>query len=98
MRWKKISNIITAYILSIAYTIVTLLNIIGPMHMNDQGTINYAGHLTFYSIIYWIISLAITWGIYFLLRKKPEILFFTLIILGMLIIIAENFLWASMGS
>lgn len=98
MRWKRISNLILVVILSIAYTIVTLLNIIGPLHMNETGQMNELGMLAFLSILYWIFSLIITWGVYFYLKKKAEILFFTLIILGIGIIIIENFLWAWMGS
>jgi hypothetical protein len=97
MRWKRKSNIIIAYILTIIYTIVTLLNLIGPLHMNGVGTINKEGALAEYSILYWVVSLLITWGIYFSLRKKPEALFFILIVLGIALIIAENFLWAIIG-
>jgi len=98
MKWKKKSNIIIVIILTIIYTIVTLLNIIGPLHINTVGSFNTLGNLAVYSIIYWIASLIITWGIYFTLRKKPEILFFTLIIIGIALIIIENFLWAGYGS
>lgn len=98
MRWKKVSNLITAIILSLAFAIVTLLNIIGPLHMNAQGSMNTLGMLSVYSFIYFIISLIILWSIYFYLKHKPEFLFFTLIILGIIIIIVENFLWAWMGS
>lgn len=97
MRWKKKSNFIIACVLSLAYTIVTLLNIIGPLHINRLGTINTLGPLSAYSVIYWFLSLVITWGVYFYLRKKPETLFFTLIIMGIIIIIVENFLWGWMG-
>ena len=98
MKWKGTSNLIIAIILTLAYCMVTFLNIIGPLHTNDMGTINKLGPLAVYSIIYFIIALMVTWGIYFLLRKKHEILFFVLIIVGIIFIIAENFLWGWMGS
>ena len=98
MKWKRKSNFIIVLILSIAYTITTILNIIGPLHINNTGSINKLGALSIYSIIYWIIALLFTWVVYFSLRKKPEFLFFTLIILGITIIIAENFMWGWMGS
>ncbi|RDI44536.1 hypothetical protein [Aquicella lusitana] len=98
MRWRKTSNLIIAIILSIAYTIVSFLNIIGPLHMDATGTMNEPGPLSVYTIIYWLVSLAVTWGIYFYWRKKPELLFFTLLILGIVIIVAEIFLWGWMGS
>jgi hypothetical protein len=98
MRWKRASNFIIAVILSIAFTIVTLLNIIGPLHINDVGAINKLGILSVYSIIYCIISLTLTWSIYFYFKNKPKFLFFILIILGIVIIIAENFMWGYVGS
>ena len=98
MRWKKVSDLIVAIILSIAYTIATLLNVIGPLHMNDTGGMNALGALAVYSIIYWLIALIITWGLYFYLKKKTEALFFILIIVGIALIILENFLWGWMGS
>lgn len=97
MRWKRISNIIVASILTIVYFVVTALNVIGPLHINNAGTINKIGPLAEYSVLYLFAALIITWGVYFYLKTKPEILFFTLIILGIVIIIAENFLWAWIG-
>lgn len=99
MIWKrKGSNLIVAIILSIAYVIVTFLNVIGPFHINAVGNINIPGMLPFYSIIYLLISLLITWSLYFYLKEKPEILFFLLMILGILIIFIEIFIWGSVGS
>lgn len=99
MIWKrKNSNLIVAAILSLAYTIVTLLNIIGPLHVNATGQVNQIGWLAGVSILYWVAALVITWGTYFILRKKPEILFFTLIVMGIVIIVFENYLWGLMGS
>lgn len=99
MKWrKKASNIIIASILSIAYIVVTLLNIIGPLHINQTGNINPLGALSYYSVVYLIFSLALTWGLYYSLRKKPELLFFILIIVGIALIIFANFLWGWIGS
>lgn len=98
MKWKSIGNLITIIILSIAYTIVTLLNVIGPLHTNETGNINPLSAITVYSIIYWIVALIVTWSVYFYMRNKPEILFFTLVILGIAIIITEVFLWGWTGS
>jgi len=98
MKWKSLTNLITATILSIAYTIVTLMNIIGPLHANDEGKINPLSAITVYSILYWIVALVITWSVYYSLRKKPETLFFTLVIMGITLIIAEVFMWGWTGS
>ena len=98
MKWKINSNLIVILVFSIAYTVVTLLNIIGPLHMNSVGNINKLSAITVYSIIYWILALLISWVVYFRLRKKPEILFFTLLILGMSFIMLEVFLWGWIGS
>jgi len=98
MIWNKKSNIIIVCILSITYTIVTLLNIIGPLHINNTGNFNHLGMLSVYSIIYWIIALLVTWTTYWYLKRKPELLFFTLIILGIIIILIENFMWGLIGS
>jgi len=99
MVWKKkLSNIIVAALLSVAYTIVTLMNVIGPLHSNMSGEINQISSLAAYSVIYWLFSLAITWTLYFKFRSKPEFLFFTLIILGIALIIIEVFIWGAHGS
>lgn len=98
MRWKKISNFILTIIFSIAFMITTLLNMLGPLHVNATGMINQSGSLLKYSLIYFIFSIIIIWGLYFFLRKRTELLFFVLIIVGITIIIAENFIWALMGS
>jgi hypothetical protein len=99
MRWKKArSNIIVTIILSIAYVIVTLLNIIGPLHMDSTGGINPLGALSLVSLLYLGFALAFTWLLYFSLRQKAELLFFLLIISGIVLIVFENFLWGWMGS
>jgi len=99
MKWKKkASNFIVVVILSLAYTIVTLLNIIGPLHANLSGGINHLGWLAVYSVIYLVAALVVSWGLYFNLKNKPEFLFFTLIILGIVIIIVEVFIWGFIGS
>ncbi|OGT36462.1 MAG: hypothetical protein A3F11_11780 [Gammaproteobacteria bacterium RIFCSPHIGHO2_12_FULL_37_14] len=98
MRWQKRSNLIIVIILSFAFTIATLLNIIGPLHTDATGKINTSIALSIYSFIYFIVSLSIIWGLYFYLKNKPKLLFYLLIILGIIIIIIENFLWGWMGS
>lgn len=99
MFWKKAhSNLIVAAILTICYTIVTLLNIIGPMHINAEGTINEPGHLAIYSILYYIFGLVVTWGAYLLFRNKAKLLFFFLIIFGISFILFQNFLWGWWGA
>ncbi|EKD70658.1 MAG: hypothetical protein ACD_46C00456G0004 [uncultured bacterium] len=98
MHWKKFSNFIIAIILTIAFTITTLLNVIGPLHIDATGKIYEPGPILIYSIIYYIVSLFILWGTYFYFKKKHELLFFTLIILGIVIIIGENFIWAKLGT
>ncbi len=98
MRWKKNANIIIVCILSLAYTIVTLLNIIGPLHMNAAGSMNQLGMLSIYSLVYCGLALLLTWTIYFKFNDKPELLFFLLMILGIAIIILEVFIWGLMGS
>jgi hypothetical protein len=97
MRWKRISNFITVIILSGALVVTTLLNMIGPLHMNATGGMAQPDNLTIYSFLYLLGALALLWITYFILRHKPEILFFTLIISGIFLIIGENFLWAWMG-
>lgn len=99
MRWKKASDTIVAVILSIAYTIVTLMNIIGPLHITDTGGVmNPLGSVAVYSIIFWVFALIITWGVYFYLRKKPGLIYFILIAIGIVLIILEVFLWGWLGS
>jgi hypothetical protein len=96
MRWKrKLSNLIVVSILSLAFTIVTLLLIIGPLHMNSAGTMNHLGAFSLVALLYWLFSLSICWCMYFALRTKPEMLYFTLMILGIVLIIAEIFIWAN---
>lgn len=97
MRWKKVSNFILVIILTIAITITTLLNVIGPLHTNELGAINQLGAISLYSIIYFVFSISLLWGLYFYLKNKTELLFFILIVVGVLLIIAENFLWALMS-
>ena len=98
MIWKKRrSNLIVVSILSIIFTVVSFLLCIGPLHMNSTGAINQTGILTVYSIFYWLVSLAICWSLYFYLRHKPEILFFSLVFVGIALIIMEVFLWGWIG-
>lgn len=96
-RWKKLSNLIIALILTITFAITTFLNLIGPIHMNASGSFNGPGSLSIYSLIYFIFSFALLWGLYFSLRSKPELLFFLLIIFGIVVIVVDNFLWATVG-
>lgn len=91
MRWKHVTNKIFVVILSLVYTIILLLNIIAPLHANAQGNINPLGMHTVYSIGAWALSLLITWCVYFFLNKKPEILFFVLVIFAVAAIILQNF-------
>lgn len=95
--WKEFTNTIIVIILSVVYTVVTILNIIGPLHINKTGAINQPGILVLYSILFWVFSLLITWFVYFSLRKKPEASFFILIALGIVLVITENFLWGWTG-
>lgn len=97
MKWKKTSNFIIVILLTILLTTTTLLNIVGPLHMNATGTMNTLGILSIYSILYYLCSLVLLWAIYFYLRHKPEALFFTLITLGIIMILGENYLWGKIG-
>jgi hypothetical protein len=97
MQWKN--DYIIATVFTIAFTIVTLMNIIGPLHMNAAGRINQEGPLLIYSIIYYVFALVVTWGLYLSLRKsRTELLYFLLIIFGIAMIIVEVFIWGWMGS
>lgn len=97
--WKrKHSNLIVAAILSICYTIVTLLNIIGPLHVNETGEMNQLGWLSVYSLLYYIFGLIVTWMAYFYFRDKPKPLFIFLIIFGIGFILFQNYLWGWWGS
>jgi hypothetical protein len=99
MIWKiKHSNFIIAIILTIVYTVTTLLNIIGPLHMNATGGMNEPGKLAAASVLYFFIAVTFTWVVYFLLRDKPKVLFFTLVISALCIIIFDNYLWSVWGS
>jgi hypothetical protein len=98
MRWKSKPNFAIALILSFIYAIVTLLNIIGPMHMNAQGGMNSPGIVLYQSIVYLVMALVITWETYIILRDKPKALFFTLIILGIAFILTNIFLWGWVAS
>lgn len=93
MRWKRTSMFIIVMILSLAYTYVSFLNFIGPLHrpiLTIQGT---EGHPLFV-VGYWLISLLISWGIYFKFRTKPS-MWHTLILLlvGVALIFSGIFLW-----
>lgn len=99
MRWKtKNSNVIVASLLSIIYTIVTLLVLIGPLHINSAGNINQLSALALYVIIYWFCAIMFTWFLFAAFRKKPEFLFFALMISSIVIIIIGIFLWGLVGS
>lgn len=99
MKWRNTTNLVISILLSFAYTVVTVLNIIGPLHMNKSGSINNLPKSLFVaSLVYWIVSLLLTWFIYFLFKKYPEFLFFCLIFFGIFFIIFQNFVWAWIGS
>jgi len=98
MKWKSKPNLLIALIFSFAYIIVTVLDVIGPLHINAQGDINRIGELSLFSFIYLLVAWVITWLLYFILHKKHEVLFFTLMIVGILLIILEPFLWGLLGS
>ncbi len=94
MRWKKQkSNLIVVSLLSIAYTIVTIMMLIAPMHMNSMGNINQVSGHALYAIMFWVLALVLSWYLYAVLRSKPELLFFVLMILGIVLIIAEIFMF-----
>jgi hypothetical protein len=98
MRWKSQPNFAVALILSFIYIVMTLLDIIGPMHINAQGGTNPPGAFAAQSIIFLMMSLVITWETYALLRDKPKAAFFTLIILGIIFILIDLFFWGWLGS
>ena len=98
MRWKSKPNFAIALILSFIFIVMTLLDIIGPMHMNAQGGINPAGAFAVQSIIFLVMALVITWETYIILRDKPKASFFTLIIFGIAFILADIFLWGWLAS
>lgn len=91
MRWKKASNLIIAIILSLAFTIVIVLNSIDSMHIYKLRAVSV------YGCIYWILSLIILWGLYVYLRRNQELLFFVIIIVGIVLIILETILWGWVG-
>ena len=97
-KWKAKPNLAVTLILTLVFVIATLLNILGPLHTDASGQISPPTDLSIYSLLYLIVSLLIIWGLYFSLYKKPKLLFYILITVGMLIIILENFLWAWIGS
>lgn len=95
MKWKKQkSNLIVVSLLSIAYTIVTLMMIIAPLHMNSMGGVNQVSGHSLYAIVFWVFALVVSWYLYAALRHKPELLFFVLMMLGVVLIIAEIFLFS----
>ena len=95
MKWKRHNaNLIVVALLSLAYTIVTLMMIIAPLHMNSLGDMNQVSGYSLYAIAYWAFALAISWYVYIVLQHKPSLQFFTLMILGIVIIIVEIFLWS----
>jgi hypothetical protein len=98
MKWKRLSNEIVAFILSLAFVIVTILNMIGPLHINQTGAINAPGYLALYSFVYLLVSLIVIWGCYFGLKHHAKLLFFVLMILGVIFIFGEVFLWGLTGS
>lgn len=94
MRWKKNnSNLIVVSLLSFAYFLLTLLMIIGPLHMNSTGNINQPGATALYSLLFLVFALMFSWFVYTALRNYPRLSFFTLIISGIAIIFAATFLW-----
>lgn len=98
MKWKPATaNFQIVVILTICYTVVTMLNIIGPLHTDAAGEINQSWGLAILSILYWSIATFMTWAAYFFLQERPKVLFFTLMILGITVIVTQNFLWAWWG-
>ena len=94
MRWKKKANFILAVIFSFIYSGVTFLSMIGPLHINSIGGMNQINqHSVVYNIMYWMIALVLTWHLYFTFKNRPRLLFFTLIIVGISLIIGEDFVW-----
>ncbi len=99
MVWKKNkSNLIVAIVLSMVFTIETLLLVIGPLHINSTGGIYPVSYETLSAVIFWVFALLLTWSFYFTFKKYPEFLFFLLIVYGIAVIIAEMFMWAHYGS
>lgn len=99
MIWKKRhSNLIVAIIFSIFFTITTLLLVIGPLHINAVGGMFSVSYETLSAVIFWALSVVLTWSFYFTFRSYPAFLFFLLMLYGIAIIIAEVFMWGHFGS
>lgn len=91
-RWKS-ADFIVAFMLSIAYFFIALLNWLAPYHSpllnGDQPTDH-----PWLSLIYFIVAVAITWTIYFFSKKRAKITsFFVAIIVGIILIFVGIFMW-----
>ncbi|HTM64254.1 MAG TPA: hypothetical protein VL360_07110 [Gammaproteobacteria bacterium] len=94
MKWKKQhSNLLIVSLLTLAYTAITLMMLIGPLHVNSVGEISRMGALSLYSLVYWIFAIWISWTLFTVLRKRPALSFFVLLIVGMILILGELFLF-----
>ena len=98
MKWKSFSNFIIVIILSLAYVMMALLNVVGPLHMNATGGMNHPGVLPENALCYLIVALVVTWSVYLFLRKKPETLFFVSLIIGIIFFLFGAFLWHFLGA
>ena len=91
MKWDKSSNYIIAVFFSIAYVLVTWLNLIAPLHI-PQINIEGPTFHPYISLVYLAISLAVTWSIYFFFKKPDKVSFFLPFIVGIALILIGLFL------
>lgn len=93
MRWNKMLTLIITVILSLAYAIVSLLNLIGPLHPRIASIKGPLIH-PLLCLAYLVICLIISWSIYFYYRKKPSrFSFFLTVLVGIAFIFSGVFLW-----
>lgn len=94
MKWKKHhSNLLIVSLLTVAYTAITLMMVIGPLHVNSAGDISKMGASSLYALVYWIFAVCVSWLLFVVLRNRARLSFFVLLIVGIILILGELFMF-----
>lgn len=100
MRWKKITNFVLAIFFSVAYFIVALFTLVGTTHppaVTDPNAPPQAlPHHPWLSLVYLVLALLISWGVYYYFREKSGFAsFLVTILVGIGVICAGIVFWVT---
>lgn len=98
MKWKKHANLVLAVVFTFAYVIMTLFLLLGTSHppsiANPLGVSTILTPYPLFGLLYLILALIISWGIYYFLQDKEGALpFFISLFISMAIFIVGIFVW-----